>query len=87
VALAYVCMPAYAQAQRRLELLLNSEESLTRMENLLEVRTSDKHGLTRDHKDLAVVLERIANESARLTGQVRVCAHVHACVPRHALAS
>jgi hypothetical protein len=63
-------MHTHIQAQRRLELLLNCEESLTRMENLLQSRGADKEGIKGQEKDLAVVLERIANESARLTGQV-----------------
>jgi hypothetical protein len=69
----YTQIYSQAQAQRRLELLLNCEESLTRMENLLQSRGTDREGLKGQEKDLAVVLERIANESARLTGQVRIC--------------
>jgi len=61
---------ALLQAQRRLELLLNAEESITRMEGLLEARQAEEDGNKGREREFAVVLERIANESARLAGQV-----------------
>lgn len=67
------CLDAFCvklQAQRRLELLLNAEESMSRMERLLLSRRADDQGLEGREKESAVVLERIANECARLTGQV-----------------